>query len=218
MDEREWLEAADPHPMLNFLRHSDKLSERKTRLFGVACCRRVWALLTDDRLQSAVLTVERLADSRATAADRKAARRAAQLSQQAGGGVLANRVGAEVFALTGREAQWAIPEAARLSAEAGAASRTEWLSPEFRAELKVERAAQSRLLHDLFGPLPFRPLPAISPSVLAWDDGCVVKLATSVYEERDFSPESMGILADALEEAGVTDAELLGHLRSNGPH
>jgi hypothetical protein len=28
----------------------------------------------------------------------------------------------------------------------------------------------------------------------------------------------MGVLADALEEAGCTDADLLGHLRGPGPH
>jgi hypothetical protein len=37
-----------------------------------------------------------------------------------------------------------------------------------------------------------------------------------MYQERDFSTERMGILADALEEAGVADAEVLGHGRQQG--
>jgi hypothetical protein len=43
-----------------------------------------------------------------------------------------------------------------------------------------------------------------------------VKLATSVYQERAFTQERMGVLADALEEEGLTDEELLGHCRQQG--
>jgi hypothetical protein len=45
-----------------------------------------------------------------------------------------------------------------------------------------------------------------------------MQLATGIYEDRDFSKEKMGVLADALEEAGVSAAEVLGHLRGPGPH
>jgi hypothetical protein len=31
--------------------------------------------------------------------------------------------------------------------------------------------------------------------ILAWDNGCVVKLATGIYQEQDFSPERMDVLA-----------------------
>ncbi len=73
------------------------------------------------------------------------------------------------------------------------------------------------LLRDIF-PNPFRARPAIVEGVLAWNDGCVVKLATGIYQDRDFSSERTAVLADALEEAGVTDAEVLEHLRGPGPH
>ncbi len=42
------------------------------------------------------------------------------------------------------------------------------------------------------------------------------KLAAAVYEERAF--DRLPLLADALEDAGCTNAELLGHLRGPGPH
>jgi hypothetical protein len=41
-------------------------------------------------------------------------------------------------------------------------------------------------------------------------------LAQAVYDKRAF--ERLPDLADALEEAGCTDAEVLGHLRGPGPH
>jgi hypothetical protein len=44
----------------------------------------------------------------------------------------------------------------------------------------------------------------------------VTRLAESLYEGRRF--EDLPALADLLEEAGCTDADLLGHLRGPGPH
>jgi hypothetical protein len=36
--------------------------------------------------------------------------------------------------------------------------------------------------------------------------------------EGTLDPARLTVLADALEDAGCTDADLLGHLRSPGPH
>jgi hypothetical protein len=44
----------------------------------------------------------------------------------------------------------------------------------------------------------------------------VRKLAQAVYQGKQFT--DLPILADALEEAGCTDDEILGHLRGSGPH
>ena len=49
-----------------------------------------------------------------------------------------------------------------------------------------------------------------------WRTDTAVSLARSMYESRDFS--AMPILADALEDAGCDSAELLAHLRGDGPH
>ena len=54
------------------------------------------------------------------------------------------------------------------------------------------------------------------PAWLSWNGGTVAGLARSVYDERRFA--DLPILADALEEAGCDNAELLTHLRGPGPH
>jgi hypothetical protein len=78
-----------------------------------------------------------------------------------------------------------------------------------------ERAAQAGLLRCIAGS-PFGPPPVIDPRVLAWGDGTVRRLAAGIYEDRAF--ERLGILADALEEAGCVDERLLGHCRERGEH
>jgi hypothetical protein len=51
---------------------------------------------------------------------------------------------------------------------------------------------------------------------LAWQGGLVVSMARHADESGDYG--GLPVLADALEEAGCTDADLLGHLRGPGPH
>jgi hypothetical protein len=67
------------------------------------------------------------------------------------------------------------------------------------------------ILRDVVGN-PFHPL-AADP---AWLTPAVVGLARSAYEERAF--DLLPILADALEEAGCTNREVLGHCRQTGEH
>lgn len=56
----------------------------------------------------------------------------------------------------------------------------------------------------------------IEPSLLSWNDGTVVKLAQTIQEEGAF--DCLPILADALVDAGCTDAEILSHCRKPVPH
>ncbi len=80
---------------------------------------------------------------------------------------------------------------------------------------------QMELIRDLFGN-PFRPA-SINRTLLAWNDRTVVRLAQAAYEERILPAGTLDntrllILADALEEAGCTDEQILTHLRGGGEH
>jgi hypothetical protein len=59
---------------------------------------------------------------------------------------------------------------------------------------------------------PFRPVP-VDPS---WLTPAVVGLAQDIYDGR--AVDRLPILADALEEPGCTDAQVLGHCRQPGTH
>jgi hypothetical protein len=56
----------------------------------------------------------------------------------------------------------------------------------------------------------------IDPLWLAWNHGTIGSLAKAIYDERRY--EESPVLADALEEAGCTDEEVLAHLRGPGDH
>jgi hypothetical protein len=74
------------------------------------------------------------------------------------------------------------------------------------------------LLREVFGN-PFRPS-TIDP---AWQTPQVVALAQAAYDQRELPAGTLdatrlAVLADALEEAGCDQADLLAHLRGPGPH
>jgi hypothetical protein len=102
-----------------------------------------------------------------------------------------------------------------------AAASTEWFANVFsysRSTINAARDAattgQCVMLRCIFGNL-FHPA-TLDPTWLAWNGGTVPKLAQAIYDDRRFS--DLPILADALEEAGCTDADILAHCRSEGPH
>jgi hypothetical protein len=74
-----------------------------------------------------------------------------------------------------------------------------------------ERKIQAGLFRDLVGN-PFRPV-ILDP---LWLSSAVRNLARGIYEERAF--DQLLILADALEEAGCPNEDLLSHCRQPGEH
>jgi hypothetical protein len=83
----------------------------------------------------------------------------------------------------------------------------ELYQPAFQSELRY----QGILLRELFAN-PFRPV-TFGP---AWRTSSAVELARTIYQNRAF--ERMPELAGALEEAGCTDPDILGHCRGPREH
>ena len=134
---------------------------------------------------------ERFADGLATAKELRSAR----LACQGAGGSAAWYAAATNPEIAARNAAH--------SAQSGVAL--------FGAEA-AERVAQAALLRDIFGPLPFRPVVRGTH----WLTPAVLHLSNPIYEARAF--DRMLSLADALQEAGCDNDEILGHCRGRGPH
>jgi hypothetical protein len=219
MTEVEWFECREPQEMLDWLQVTGKLSERKARLFAVGCCRRIWSLLPDEGARAALEISERYCDGLADGVALQVAKNAAissydhyQDTDESG-----NFSGKESASMAVAAACWVeadLQEEALLVVIDNAIGLGR-LSTGWRNGGQVERRRQCNSLRDSFGPLPFRDI-AIDPAWLAWNEGVVAKLAASIYEKRAF--ERMPILTDALEEAGCTDADILGHCRRPGLH
>ena len=229
MTEADWLACTDPDRMLAFL--EKKVSSRKARLFSVACCRRIWDFLDESLSLKAVEVAESYADDEwnetalpdahsdsVDAWDGKpgdaiwgaAACIHVTDTDAIAGAIMAGRCAAALFA----DDRW------RDAVDASATSRdgvVDWVmaAPPRQSKAWAERKGQSDLLRDMFGPLPFRPV-TVEPAWLAWNAGTVVKLAQTIYGNRAF--DRMPILADALEDAGCHDADILGHCRQPGSH
>jgi hypothetical protein len=198
MTEQEWLECDDPLPMLTFLCGpldrvaSDFANRRKYLLLACACFDRLGELvppLARAWPKYAMLAAEgRYYDERALAA-------------------------------AGVDADYSLLEAMTCANEEGSA-RIEalmnlWIwhpdAVERGVHYKAERWEQARILRDIIGN-PFHS-EHIAPTIIS---ETVARLAQSIYDDRAF--DRLPILADALEEAGCADAEILGHCRGPGPH
>jgi hypothetical protein len=223
--EAEWFSCQDPRAMHERLGRVGGLSRRQARLYAAACCRRIWGLL-DDAGRAAVEVAERFADRAATSSELAAAARlttgpgksaaalrlvragdaAAQAAARAAGQDAYTRV---MVAHAGRPKPDLRPVAAALGISVWTAGdpRDAYLAVEGR-----ERAAQADVLRDIVGPGLFRPV-LFDP---AWRTAAAVGIAHAVSGDRAFV--RMPVLADALQDAGCEDADILHHCRGGGPH
>ncbi len=198
MTEMEWLECANPQPMLDFL--LDKASDRKLRLFGVACCRGIWDRIDRASMLKAVLKAEEFADGRVPL-------RTLEVVHQ------------------NLDAYYEHAECESAHAAVWCASRPDLCLQTYSHAAMVDcsrdnepRLTQAALLRCIIGN-PFR---AITVD-LTWRTPLVMALSTTAYNER-IMPEGyletdrLAVLADALEDTGCADAEILSHLHGPGPH
>jgi hypothetical protein len=225
--------------MESLLSDTGRFSQRKVRLVSIAACRRVAHLLPNAGYAAVIEWAEQYSDG---LADRGAflshSRRLAGATRKRHPAATDAAIRA-VLSLGPESA----PDAATLQAVdargfeamagAGCVSPTlthagasrviqdAWGSVThavFDRACEAEELALADLVREVFGN-PFRPV-AISP---AWRTPQVVALAQAAYDQRELpagtlDPARMAVLADALEEAGCDNADILSHLRGPGPH
>ena len=197
-----------------------RLSERKLRLFGCACCRLVWNALEHPASRVAVESAEKFADGLVAAPELHQACETATAVVRSYGEQVPRKgePGRDDYA---REAPLrAASSVARF--DDGWAYRTHIddildlvsAATEFQPFGLVLDDVDSTLcamLRDVFGN-PFHPV-TFAPE---WRTSTVVSLAQQMYDQREFGP--MPILADALQDAGCADENVLSHCRGPGPH
>jgi hypothetical protein len=209
VNEAEWPVCTDPARMLSFLH--GRASDRKLRLFGVACCRRVWHLLADERCRNMVEVAERYADGAASRNDLREAIDQAWAAGMESRPQTNDDMRALACIMAGakdlhRAASEAMFYASRAALGLGEAD--DLVSG-------PELTAQATLVRDICGN-PFQDLRPMSRAWLTWKDCTIPQMARAIYDERAF--DRLPILSDALEEAGCTNQDVLGHLRGPGPH
>lgn len=215
MTETEWNTSIDPGNMLELLRVN--ASDRKLRLFAVACCRRVLHLLPNEFAQRVVTVAEGYADN-AYSDDELAAVAETFRSSERERGPDYPDVCAEREAFTSLE-RLTVGRSNPMNAWDAAAEVSDCTPDALACEAgsqsgpvrKSEQVFQTHIICDIFGN-PFCPVVPVP----AWLTSTVVALAGQMYESRDFSP--MPILADALQDAGCDNTDILDHCRGPGPH
>jgi hypothetical protein len=224
MTEGEWLACDKPDRMLKYLR--DRASERKLRLFAVAAARLAFrwfvhansteALDVGEKVADGVYGPEALDPIHRTAWDlfplglrhHVSAIRAAARTVESKGYRAADLTKNEVVGLFAEMAQ-----------EEGVSDEQRqrlYFAGRRRAEAQI-----ASLLREVFGN-PYRAV-NLPSALLAWQDATVSRVARAAYDGRQLpegtlDPARLALLADALEDAGCTRAELLCHLREPGPH
>jgi hypothetical protein len=200
-------EAWEQAPFLKKLRFlMDRSSDRKRRLYVCACCRRLWPLLSE-RGRRAIELGEQAADGLASLKEVRVMEFAPDDASPADA-----TAALAVFALTAYPAGRVSEDVEQILA--GTVADADVDAPAFWEAYRQEGTVTASQLDDLLGN-PARPV-ALDRAWLARDEAPVVRLARVIYDERAF--DRLPILADALEEAGCTDAAILRHCREPGPH
>ncbi len=224
MIETDWLTGEDPQAMLEHLRrtrriHRTPAGKRKLRLFLCACFRQLWDFLPDPRTRAVIELAERLADGPFDSETLNVIEESANTAHwEAVAAILregsqASRWKASIAHLADQVRLALEPDPWRGAGSTAVQIDHLTLSNPLLAAL-AGPAVRACLVREVFGN-PFYPT---VPDViwLEWNDGTVWRMARTIYNDHCF--DDLPILADALEDAGCTESDLLDHCRSGGIH
>ncbi len=221
MNEQEWLTSEDPAAMLALRgrggpslteRNRFTWSDRKLRLFACACCRQVWHLLADDvPCWRPATPLVGCPDCHGTGRINRS-RRAVEVAERYADGLGTEEEREIVF-----NAASSLPLPQAVAANC-LVSQQHWPNPLRRIlEEFGTPPTQAHLLREIVGnPWIVEPDPSLVGLWRVRNHGRVYDMIRVIYDERRF--EDLPILADALEDAGCDNADILTHLRGPGPH
>ena len=203
-DEKQWLTEARPDALLYMTQRLPDRRKvrtgRRLRLFACGCYRLIWDRIKAEGIRTAVVKAEERADGEITQAELVRHRYPAGTPRR----------GSPDWHL-----MLSIPSLVTTRVTPGLVA---WhvraaVHPRKFGAYKTwhEYPPQADLVRDIFGN-PFRPV-AFDPN---WRTSTAAALARTMYEAREFS--AMPILADALQDAGCENADVLAHCRGLGPH
>ncbi len=204
MTEAEWERCRDLTKMMRVV--DPRQFDRKLRLFAIACCRRVAGLVRDADAQSLLELTEKLAEGVADLETLRPVWLEVPFYPHAEGAIK------QAAALDCASWQASV-DCYRRAAQDAEAATADAIAGEGRtvAQEKFERRGRERstqfaILRDIVGN-PFRHV-AFNRE---WHTSTAVAIAQGMYESREFS--AMPILADALQDAGCDNDDILNHCR-----
>jgi hypothetical protein len=203
--EVQWLTCAtNPTWMVNAIRN--RVSARKLRLFAVACVRSILPRVRDVHREDVVRVLdvaERFAEGVAFATELEATRRdTIPWDTEISAAIETCNPDSRMAPLrTLRTLGFGYPPSRKRRRR----------SPGAGTERRDELERQTALAREIFGN-PFRTITVVP----LWQSETVTAIAHGAYTERAF--DRLPILADALEDAGCEEVELLAHCRSPHPH
>jgi hypothetical protein len=213
--ERKWLTGADGLALATHW--GTRFTDRKAHLLMLACCRRHPAHLKPDVLREAVRAIAaHFADPAAPdtpmdgehfndlyqRVDRSASARAKYPGRGIAFGVLAAVESASIAKQREETLRYLVHSCLYDIAHG------------FEAGVNTELAAQAVLVREILGNPFKRPKVKVKP---AWRTDTVLALARQMYAAEEFS--AMPILADALQDAGCDNDDILTHCRNvTQPH
>ena len=225
MTEEEWLRYEDPEPMIEVLDRASSATRRKSRLLSCAACFRLGQLIIFPQSQFAVQVAEKWVDGEATdeqlweawlaasPAQLFAEPRHTDIPEYSAAMAAVKTASPKPNGHHNLPPIWSALSVMEEVIEAVGRSAAGLSSADWTQDVATVREASelAAILRDIFGN-PFRPV-AFDP---AWRTSTAVALAEGMYDRRDFG--AIPILADALQDAGCEDEQILSHCRGDGPH
>lgn len=247
LTESDWLTGTDPQPMVRYLINTEvyrvdnleefpdpRTSKRKLRLFACACYHNISHFLPNRASRKAVQMAERFADGLISVSEFESVDTmlTSMMSRfepawQASWRSEREKLYPTHSALSlAKVVCWKEVQKAALYAPSNASHDIAYLKNPNHDIYDAQKAQDQRrqdveqcnMLREIIGN-PFREV-FFDPK---WRTETVIALAEGAYEERFSDTANLDIarlmiLADALEEAGCNNDEIIDHLRGSGPH